>query len=174
MMNGHVAWIGLGSNLGDRSTNLLEALQHLRERTRILRTSSIYETEPAYYTNQPRFLNMAAQVETKLGPVELFRFLKQIERRMGRQESIRYGPRVIDLDLLLYEDLVLDTPELTIPHPRMAERPFVLVPLAEVSPEVRHPLLHQTIAELSAQLTVPEGTIVRVLPGFRSGLERDV
>jgi GTP cyclohydrolase-4 len=173
-VNSHLAWIGLGSNLGDRATNLLEALQYLRERARILRTSSVYETEPAYYTDQPRFLNMVAQAETELDPVELLRFLKRIERQMGRQESVRYGPRAIDLDLLLYDELVLETPELTIPHPRMTERPFVLVPLAEVSPEVRHPLLHQTIAELSAQLTVPEGTVVRIWPGFGSRLERDV
>jgi len=173
-MNGHVAWIGVGSNLGDRFTNLLEAVQHLRERTRILKTSSIYETEPAYYTDQPRFLNMVVQVETELSPVELFEFLKRIERRMGRQETVRYGPRVIDLDLLLYDDLILDTPTLTVPHPRLAERPFVLAPLAEVSPDVHHPMLCRRIADLALSVAAQEGGITRIWPGFGSRLARDV
>ncbi|MDR7415318.1 MAG: GTP cyclohydrolase MptA [Armatimonadota bacterium] len=170
----HTAWIGLGSNLGDRHTNLLEALQQLRERTRIVRVSSVYETEPAYYPDQPWFLNMVAQVETELDPVALFRFLKRIERRMGRQETVRYGPRVIDLDLLLYDDLVLETPELVIPHPRMTERAFVLVPLAEIAPDLVHPQRGQSMAELAALVAQGEGRVTRVRPGFGTRLPRDV
>ncbi len=173
-MSTHVAWIGLGSNLGDRHTNLLEALQQLRERTRIVRVSSVYETDPVDYLDQPRFLNMVVQVETDLDPFSLLQFLKRIERRIGRQTTVRYGPRAIDLDLLLYDDLVLETPELQIPHPRMAERAFVLVPLAEVAPELLHPSLNRRVAELAAQVMAQDGGITRVWPGFGTALARDI
>jgi len=138
----------LGSNLGEREENIAEALRRLSVGVNIERTSSLYETEPVGYKEQPWFLNAVCLGETKLKPQELLSFIKGIERRMGREEKVRWGPRIIDIDILFYDDLVLETPELTIPHPRLHQRRFVLVPLVELNPDFVHPILGLTMREL--------------------------
>jgi 2-amino-4-hydroxy-6-hydroxymethyldihydropteridine diphosphokinase len=130
-------YIGIGSNLGDREVNCLKALELLAEYgIKVDRTSSMYETEPWGVKGQPRFINMAVQAETNLDPRKLLNVLKEIEKQMKRVPSEKYGPRLIDLDILLYDNLVLDEPDLKIPHPHMHERDFVMRPLREIAPEV--------------------------------------
>ncbi len=144
----HVVYIALGSNLGKRKASLLKAINDLPPQVVVRQTSTIYETAPWGFTNQPAFLNMVVEGETSLDPLELLKHLKFIETRMGRVPAIRWGPRKIDMDILLYDDLVLDSPALTIPHPHMPERGFVLVPLANLAEDYCHPVLHKTIREL--------------------------
>jgi len=131
------AYVALGANLGDREVSLIEAIRRLREdpEVEVVRVSGAYETAPVGYEDQPSFLNMALSLRTELEPVELLRRLLSIEQEMGRVREFRWGPRNIDLDLLLYGDTEMDTPELTLPHPRMGERAFVLVPLNEIWPD---------------------------------------
>lgn len=153
-----IAAVALGSNLpsifGDPNANLREAVRRLHALGSVLRVSSFYDTEPVGYQEQPRFINAAALVETDLPPLELLRALLEIERAMGRDRSmgISKGPRVIDLDLLLYGDVALESEELTLPHPAMHERRFVLEPLTEILPETVHPVLRKTMRELLAKL----------------------
>jgi len=168
----HKIFLGLGSNLGDRRSNLIEALHKLREKIAIRSVSSCYETEPVGYLNQPRFLNIVCSGTTSLSPRELFQFIKGIEKKMGRQPTVRYGPRPIDIDILLYDDLVLDEPDLVIPHPRLAERAFVLVPLAEIAPQQVHPILQMTSEELLEH--VNRDGVVPVERGLKIRLDRDV
>jgi 2-amino-4-hydroxy-6-hydroxymethyldihydropteridine diphosphokinase len=147
------AYLGLGSNLGDRAANLAEAIGHLSDgRVRVTRKSSVWETEPRDVPDQPWFLNQVIEVETDLFPRQLFQRIQRIEREMGRLKRIPKGPRLIDIDILLYGNAVVKSPELEIPHPRMAERRFVLAPLAELAPELRHPVLNRTVRELSAEV----------------------
>jgi 2-amino-4-hydroxy-6-hydroxymethyldihydropteridine diphosphokinase len=148
----HSVFIALGSNLGDRSSNLEAALEALPPSVRILLRSPIYETEPWGRTDQPVFLNQVIQAETDLPPQDLLVYLKRLEEQLGRQPTYQYGPRKIDLDILLYDDLVLETPTLTIPHPRMAERAFVLTPLADLAPDLIHPVLGITISEMLSRV----------------------
>lgn len=144
------AYIGIGSNLGDRLGYIArsrEALSHL-PRTIMLAFSSVHETEPVGPAGQGRYLNAAAAVETQLTPAELLSHLREIERMCGRERRERWGPRTLDLDLLLYNGLIIDAPGLRVPHPRMHERSFVLDPLCEIAPDAIHPLLRRPIREL--------------------------
>jgi len=151
--------LALGSNLGKRLANLKNALALLEEQAAILAVSPVYQTEPVGIKEQPWFVNQTARIETALAPLPLLAFLKEIERRMGRESSERNGPRIIDLDILFYENLVLKTPELTIPHPRLAERRFVLEPLSEIAGEFLHPELGLSVRELKARLAEGEWAV---------------
>ncbi len=148
----HTVYLGLGSNLGDREANLRAAVAALAPDVRVSAVSAVYETAPLHVVDQPDFLNVACMGLTALAPLALLRRLKAIERELGRIPGPRYGPRAIDLDLLLYDDLMLDTPELAVPHPRMLERGFVLVPLAEIAPTLRHPSAGVSVATLAASV----------------------
>ena len=142
------AYLGLGSNLGDRQHNLSRAIELLSQRLHVERISSIYETEPMGYQEQPRFLNAICQVATLLSPEKLLALAKEIEEALGRVPSFQNGPRSIDVDILFYGEQVIDNPQLTIPHPRLEERAFVLVPLAEIAPELVHPVSGKTVGEM--------------------------
>jgi GTP cyclohydrolase-4 len=171
-------YIALGANLGDRRGNLIDAISQLRRKMRIEAVSSVYETEPAYVADQPLYLNMVlrARVDSQqLPPGELLRFLQSIERRLGRvrEGAVRFGPRPIDLDILLYGDKRVDQPDLTIPHPRLAERAFVLAPLAEIAPDLKLPGHNQTVADLAARVD-GQGKVVRAEKGLSARLVRDV
>ena len=148
-----VVYLALGVNLGDRAANLVEARSRLAERVHITKTSRVYETAPWGILDQPDFLNQVVQGKTDLDPFELLAFVKGIEREMGRDPTaIRYGPRPIDIDILFYDDLALSTETLTIPHPEMADRAFVLAPLADIAPDLRIPAANCTVAERLTQI----------------------
>lgn len=154
-----VAYIAFGSNLGDRQGNIRKALSLLQEKgLQILKVSSFFETEPYGVTDQPEFINGVLQAETDLEPEQLLQLLLATENDMGRVRLRHWGERNIDLDLLLYDDLCLKTKDLTLPHPDMQNRDFVLLPLAEIAPEVCHPVLHKTIARLKAELEKKNGS----------------
>jgi 2-amino-4-hydroxy-6-hydroxymethyldihydropteridine diphosphokinase len=147
-----LTYLGLGSNLGDKEGNIKKALALISERAGgILALSSFYETEPWGYSSSERYLNTAVGVETKLSPEELLHTTQEIERETGRKTKTvdgKYGDRLIDIDILLYDDLIIQTPALIIPHPLMCQRAFVLQPLSEIAPKVIHPVFGKTIAEL--------------------------
>ena len=146
-------YIALGSNLGDRRAALDRAVELLGSpETHVLRRSSMYETEPRDFKPQPWFLNQVVEVETSLFPRQLQSRLQKIERKLGRRPTVPKGPRAIDLDLLLFGDSVISTPDLKVPHPRMTERRFVLEPLAELAPDLRHPLTRRTVREMLAEV----------------------
>jgi len=150
-------YLGLGSNLGDRKTNLEKALQLLGERLTIRQVSSLYQTEPVGHKEQPMFFNAVCCAETDLGPLQLLSLIKGIETALGRVPSFADGPRSIDVDILLYGDLSMETADLTIPHPRMAERGFVLIPLLELTPELVHPVSGESVKDLAAAVQGQQG-----------------
>jgi 2-amino-4-hydroxy-6-hydroxymethyldihydropteridine diphosphokinase len=145
-------YLAFGTNLGERPANLRAVQAALPPAVTLRRISPIYETEPWGITDQPRFLNQVAEGETQLAPGDLLLYLKDLERRLGRTEGERYGPRVIDIDILSYGRRVVNLPDLQIPHPRLAERAFVLVPLADLNPGWKHPASGKTVIELLAGL----------------------
>jgi 2-amino-4-hydroxy-6-hydroxymethyldihydropteridine diphosphokinase len=163
-MDAKTVYIALGSNLGDRQANLAEAIRQLEAQVVVEQISAVYETEPAYVTAQPRFYNMVLRGSTRLAPDELLSFLKRIEQQLGRGQTERYGPRPIDLDILVYGNLQLKKPELTIPHPLIAERAFVLAPFAEISPDLVFPGQQVSVSTLLQQLgNEGQGRIVKVV-----------
>ena len=148
-MEEHVVYLALGSNMGNRAANLKEAIASLAPQMEVKAKSSVYETPPWGYEDQEKFLNQVLRVETYLKPEQLIKHLKRLEVALGRKESFQNGPRLIDIDILFYDDLVLYSPALTIPHPRVHERGFVLVPLLDIASDLVHPVKKKSIRELA-------------------------
>jgi len=148
----HIIYLALGTNIGDRFANLHATLAALPPIVHVGAASPIYETESWGYTDQPAFLNQVISAETQLEPLDLLAHIKHLETELGRTPTFRYGPRLIDMDILFYDDILLATPGLEIPHPRLHERAFVLVPLVDLAPDFRHPRLGKTLQELLAQV----------------------
>lgn len=159
-------YLALGTNLGDRENNLKQARERLAPFVHVERVSSIYETEPVGVREQPWFLNQVIAGTTNLSPIDLLRRVKRIEIEMGRTETIRFGPRPIDIDILLYDRLIELSPVLTIPHPRLHARAFVLTPMTEIAPDLVHPRLRKRMRDLLAGLESPDE--VRPYPTYRS------
>jgi 2-amino-4-hydroxy-6-hydroxymethyldihydropteridine diphosphokinase len=143
-----LVYLSLGSNIGARAVNLEVAISRLDELGRVVGVSSFYETEPVEVSAQPMFLNCVVALETELLPPQFMRAVLEVERQMGRRRTQEKGPRTIDIDILLFGNAVIDTPDLTVPHPAMHQRRFVLEPLVEIAPDVRHPALRKTAKEL--------------------------
>lgn len=156
---GHIAYIGFGSNLGDKIVYCEKAIAEILDldNHRLLAKSSFYRTRPVGYVDQDWFVNGVIKLESDLEPQDLFHALKATELRMGRTETVPWGPREIDLDLLLYEDWIIQTEELRIPHPRMQDRQFVLIPLAEIDPDLFHPVLKKSVRELLEEIKEDQG-----------------
>jgi len=149
-----IVHIGIGSNEGNREANCKNAIGRLKNKGIFVRkVSSMYDTKPQGVENQADFINMAAEAETSLSPAELLRALKEIEKEIGRQEGIKWGPRIIDLDILFYDDAIIDTEYLHIPHQLLHKRDFVLMPLSEIAPDKVHPVLKKTIRQIKEELT---------------------
>ncbi len=155
----HIAFIGIGSNIGDKVEHCQKALSSVLslDSHKLLAQSSFYKTRPLGYTDQDWFVNAVIKIETDLRAHELFRSLKTLESRLGRQETFRWGPRAIDLDLLFFDAEQIASEELVIPHPRLHDRQFVLTPLAEIEPHLIHPVLRKTIEELLHSLEEDQG-----------------
>jgi 2-amino-4-hydroxy-6-hydroxymethyldihydropteridine diphosphokinase len=155
-------YLSLGSNIGDREGNLRKAGERLAaQEVRVLRTSRIYETEPVDYKDQAWFLNQVVEAETALFPMQLLTRIGRVERELGRVRTVRKGPRTIDIDILFYGAAVVETARLEIPHPRIAERRFVLAPLAELAPGLRHPATHRSVRQM---LESAPPAVVRLFP----------
>ncbi len=156
---GNIALLGIGSNLGDSIRNCESAIEDLdaRREIRVIRRSSFYITDPVGYTQQNSFVNCAIKIETTFGPCELNTCTKKLEKALGRQKTVRWGPRVIDLDILLFNRDEFTSKDLQIPHPRLHERAFVLVPLCEIDPKAFHPRLKKTAEEILEELGDVEG-----------------
>jgi 2-amino-4-hydroxy-6-hydroxymethyldihydropteridine diphosphokinase len=151
-----IIYLGLGNNTGDREANLEAAIQSLPPKVEVLRRSPIYQTPPWRYTDQPDFLNLVIEGATQLSPTGLLNYLKDLEKEVGRTASFHWGPREIDIDILLFGTEIFSSPQLTIPHPQMHNRAFVLVPLADLVPDLVHPVLNQKISDLASALEVSE------------------
>lgn len=149
-MKEHTVYLALGSNLGDRLANLKQAIDSLTPQMEVKAKSSVYETPPWGYEDQPKFLNQVVKAKTYLDPEPLLKHLKRLEVALGRQTSFPNGPRLIDMDILFYDELILNTSALVIPHPRLQERGFVLLPLMELSPDLIHPLSKKSVREMTA------------------------
>ena len=147
---GHIAYIGIGSNIGDKVNQCKKAIFEVLkvDRHKLLTKSSLYKTKPIGYTSQDWFINGVIKIETDLEPLDLLQILKAIEVQLGRTETFRWGPRTIDLDILLFDDKEIETEELQIPHPHLHERQFVLLPMAEIDRHLIHPVLKKTVGEL--------------------------
>ena len=168
------AFLGLGANIGNREANLRLALRWLARECTVLAVSSLYRSEAVVVEGAPPgpdYLNAVCEIETALGPEELLRFAKEVEYEVGRRPAARWAPRVIDIDILLYGDLVIATPALTVPHPRLAERNFVVVPLAELAPDAMHPVLRKTAGEVAEDLDF-EGLEHLSEPGWATSAPR--
>ena len=148
-MNEHTVYLALGTNLGDRLANLKHAITALTPQLEVKAKSQVYETPPWGFEDQPKFLNQVVKAQTYLDPLPLLKHLKRLEVALGREVSFPNGPRLIDIDILFYDDLVLDTPPLVIPHPRLHERGFVLLPLMDIAPHLVHPLTQQSVREMA-------------------------
>jgi len=148
----HTIFLALGTNLGDRPKNLETAISSLPPSVIVQKRSSIYETPPWGFEDQPAFLNMVLQAETEFSPWKLLKYIKKLEGRMGRKRTFRNGPRLIDIDILFYDQLETEQSGLVIPHPRIAERAFVLKPLAEIAPDLLHPVLQISMKELLSRI----------------------
>ena len=149
-LDNHIVFLALGSNLGDRLANLKQAIASLSPQMEVKAKSRVYETPPWGYTEQPMFLNQVVKVDTYLEPEPLLKHLKRLEVALGRVPSFQNGPRLIDIDILFYDDRVLNTPSLVIPHPQMHERAFVLMPLNDIAPALAHPTMGKTVSEMLA------------------------
>ena len=168
-MDQHTVYLALGSNLGDRAANLKSAIRHLPPQLEVLQKSPVYETPPWGYADQPHFLNQVVRARTYETPEALLKHLKRLEVVLGREPGFRNGPRLIDLDILFYDDLVLNSPPLVLPHPNLHERGFVLVPLNDIAPVLMHPVLKKTVRELAAgsdssQIKPYENEVARAAP----------
>ncbi len=157
----HIVYLALGSNMGNRMTNLKTAVNNLTPQMNVKKKSSVYETPPWGFTEQAWFLNQVVKAETYLKPEALLAHLKRLESALGREPNFTNGPRLIDIDILFYDDLVIYTPPLVVPHPRLHERAFVLLPLAEIAPDLVHPVLHKSINELLDEVEPIEIKIVK-------------
>ena len=146
------SYIGIGSNLGNKEGNIKKAIDLLRKKCKILEISSLYKTEPVGYKNQDWFLNCVVEIDTNFKPKALLEFLKSIEKKLKRIKIIKNGPRIIDLDILFYDNKIIKTKNLTIPHPRLHKRLFVLEPLDEISPNFIHPILNKSINKIKSNL----------------------
>lgn len=146
----HTVYLSLGTNLGDRAANLKQAITSLPPQMRVKAKSKVYETPPWGYTEQDAFLNQVVKVTTYLEPEPLLKHLKRLEVALGRKATFRYGPRLIDLDILFFDDLVYESPALTIPHPHVHERGFVLLPMMDIAPDHVHPVTKRSIREMIA------------------------
>lgn len=156
IIRAHIAYVALGSNLGQPKHNCQQAVELLGDDdTQVAVCSSLYRTEPVGYTGQPHFINVAAKLNTYLTPHKLFNQLKAIENRLGKDIKQRWGPRTIDLDLLLYDNLIIDDNDLQVPHPRMHTRSFVMLPMVELAPKLIHPVLAQSMQKLYEQIKQP-------------------
>lgn len=156
---GHIAFIGIGSNLGDKIAHCEKAIIEILniDRHRLIARSSLYRTKPVGYTAQQWFINGVVKIETDLEPLDLHRMLKDVELKMGRKETFPWGPRIIDLDLLFYDTLRMETEELRLPHPRVHQRQFVLIPLSEIDPNFIHPVFKKTAPELLKEIKEDQG-----------------
>jgi 2-amino-4-hydroxy-6-hydroxymethyldihydropteridine diphosphokinase len=144
----HIVYLSLGTNLGNRAANLKQALSLLPPQMTVKAKSKVYETPPWGYTDQDQFLNQVVKVTTYLEPENLLKHIKRLEVAMGRKATFRYGPRLIDIDILFYDDEILETPSLTIPHPNLHERGFILLPMMDIAPDLVHPVRKKSIREM--------------------------